>query len=120
MSKDQGSTFTAEVPKRIKEDEFFNKWENKIDQTQFVKVEAAKSKIMLCGLITSVKDLKGGLYEKKWKSGLRLYFSIIQEEDGKKTLLLLGSGKGVDQSKAIKKSRKSLLNYTVIKENIKL
>lgn len=58
-----------------------------------------------------------GCTKKKWNSGLRLYFAVIEKE-GRKTLLLLGSGKG-DQQEAIDKSRAVLKNYVVVKENIK-
>lgn len=110
-------TFTAGVPKEIFEDPAFTEWEDDADGNLLQRVEAAKTKITSEGVITSAKDLKDGLYEKKWTSGLRLYFAVV-EKDGKKTLLLLGSGKG-DQQKAIDRSREILQKYKVIKENIK-
>lgn len=111
-------TFTAKVPMDILEDAAFEEWEDDLDGSLFTKIEAAKSKITNEGVITSAKDLKEGLFEKKWASGLRMYFAII-ELYGRKTLLLLGSGKG-DQKKAISKARERLLAYKVVKENIKL
>lgn len=111
-------TFTAEVPKEIEVDPAFTEWENDTDGSLLLKVEAAREKIKNEGVVTSTKDLTEGLYEKKWKSGLRLYFAIVDKK-GKKTLLLLGSGKGKDQDKAIKKAREILKGYAVIKENIK-
>lgn len=112
-------TFTAEVPQDVVEHENFDKWEDKIDGSQLTRIEAAKDKIESEGLITNAKDLKDGLYEKKWRNGLRLYFAVVEDEEGKKTLLLLGSGKDKEQDKAIKKSRKALENYEVVKEDIK-
>ena len=112
-------TFTAEVPKEVEEHGNFNKWEDKIDGSQLIKIEAAKEKIVNEGLVTNAKDLKDGLYEKKWKSGLRLYFAVIEKEKGRKTLLLLGSGKDKEQDKAIRKSKKALEEYQVVKEDIK-
>lgn len=112
-------TFTAEVPKAIEEDPNYVDWEDDVDGSQVTRIEAAKEKIKNEGLVTSTKDLKDGLYEKKWGSGLRLYFAVIEKEDGKKTLLLLGSGKGQDQNKAINKAKATLKNYKVVKENIK-
>ena len=112
-------TFTAIVPKVIKEHENFDKWENRIDGAKLIRIEAAKEKIESDGLVTNAKDLKDGLYEKKWKSSLRLYFAIIKKTDGNQTLLLLGSGKDKEQDKAIAKSKEALKDYSVVKENIK-
>jgi putative component of toxin-antitoxin plasmid stabilization module len=112
-------TFTAEVPTVLEEHENFDKWENNVDGTQFTKIEATREKIENEGLITNAKNLKDGLYEKKWRSGLRLYFAVVEKEDGNKTLLLLGSGKDKEQNRAIMKSREALKKYKVIKEDIK-
>lgn len=111
-------TFTAEVPKDIEEASEFLSWEEDADGSQFEKVEAAKEKIKSEGVITSAKSLDEGLFEKKWTSGLRLYFAIV-EMSGRKTLLILGSGKGSEQNKAIKEARKILKGYKVYKGNIK-
>lgn len=112
-------TFTAEVPREVLEHENFGKWEDKIDGSQLTRIESTKDKIENAGLITNAKDLKDGLYEKKWKNGLRLYFAVVEDEKGKKTLLLLGSGKDKEQDKAIRKSRRALEDYQVVKEDIK-
>lgn len=110
-------TFTAVVPREIEEDQAYIEWEADLDGSLFIKVEAAREKIESDGIVTSAKDLGDGLYEKKWNSGLRLYFAII-EKDGQKTLLLLGSGKGRDQERAIEQSKKILSGYTVVRERI--
>lgn len=110
-------TFTAEVPKLIVEDEAYTSWEENLDGSVQFKVQAARDKIESDGVITSAKSLGDGLYEKKWNSGLRLYFAVV-EKDGGKTLLLLGSGKGRDQQKAIELSKKNLSNYKVVKDSI--
>ena len=112
-------TFTAEVPKDIEEHENFTNWEEEVDGSQLTKIEAARAKIENEGLVTSAKSLEDGLFEKKWRNGLRVYFAVVQDEEGRKTLLLLGSGKGKEQDKAIKKSRKALADYKVVEENIK-
>jgi putative component of toxin-antitoxin plasmid stabilization module len=109
-------TFTAEVPREIIEDPEFTEWEDELDGSLFPRIEAALITIATQGLVTSAKDLNGGLYEKKWNRGLRLYFAIVQK-NGKKTLLLLGSGKG-GQAKAIAKARQVLNGYNVIMESI--
>lgn len=112
-------TFTARVPKKIVEHMNFNRWRAKIDNTQFIKIEAAIAKIENEGLITNSKDLKDGLYEKKWRTGLRMYFAIIEDNKKKKTLLLLGSGKNSEQNRVITKSKRALEGHIVIKEDIR-
>lgn len=96
-------TFTAEVPQEIMQHPNFEKWRSYLDGSQDVKVEAVTEKIKEFGLITNVKSLGDGLYEIKWKSGLRIYFAIVLSE-GQKTLLLLGSGKGKEQQRTISAS----------------
>lgn len=112
--------FNAGVPKEIKEDTEFVDWSDDIDGNQLILIEAAKEKIKHLGVVSSTKDLQDGLYEKKWKNGLRLYFAVIEDETGQKTLLLLGSGKGKEQDRAIKKSREILRKYKVVKTSIKI
>lgn len=116
VSKD---TFTAEVPNEILEHENFKKWIGKIDNAQLERIEAFKEIISKDGLITSAKSLKDGLFERKWINGLRVYFSIIEGENGRKTLLLLGSGKGKEQSRAILIAKTISNRYRVVKEDIK-
>lgn len=110
-------TFTAEVPKVIQEDDGYLQWEESLDGSLFIRVEAAREMIQNNGIVTNVKDLGDGLYEKKWVSGLRLYFSVI-ENNGRRTLLLLGSGKGKDQTRAIQRSKIILTGYQEIRESI--
>lgn len=110
-------TFTAEVPKEIIEDAAYTDWEDGLDGSLQPRVQAARDLIENEGTVTSVKDLGDGLYEKKWNSGLRLYFSVV-EFSGQKTLLLLGSGKGRDQDKAISTAKKNLSSYTVTRTSI--
>ena len=112
VSKD---TFTAEVPKQIKEHNDFKKWLEKTDNTQLIRIEAVREKILNHGLITNAKNLKDGLYERKWKNGLRIYFAVIEEENERKTLLILGSGKDREQDVAIKIAKATLKNYRVLK-----
>ncbi len=112
-------TFTAEVPKDIEEHADFIDWMDDLDGAQVIKVMAALEKVESEGLLTSVKRLDEGLFEKKWNSGLRLYFSVIERIDKTKTLLLLGSGKGREQSRAINKAKENLKNYNVFKGEIK-
>ncbi len=110
-------TFTAMVPKELIEDEVYMKWEDDLDGSLLLRVQAARDTIEADGIITNVKDLGEGLYEKKWNSGLRLYFAIV-ERSGRKTLILLGSGKGKEQDRAISTAKQSLIKYSVVRENI--
>ncbi|MCB9060342.1 MAG: hypothetical protein H6622_02335 [Halobacteriovoraceae bacterium] len=112
-------TFTAVVPKEDVEPETYTKWANKIDGTKLTKVEAAIEKIENQGLVTNAKSLGDGLYEKKWNSGDRLYFTIIEDDEENKTLLVLGSGKGKEQDKAIAKCFKEMKNDKISKTNIR-
>lgn len=118
MSSDD--VFTALVPKTIEEAEEFVKWADDIDGRLLILIEAAKEKIKKFGVISSTKNLQNGLYEKKWKNGLRLYFAVIEDNTGEETLLILGSGKGKEQGKAIIKSREILKKYKIVKTNLKI
>lgn len=77
-------TFTAEVPKFIVEDEAYSRWEEDIDGSELIRLQAARDKIESDGVITTAKNLENGLYEKKWLNGLRLYFAVI-DKNGRKT-----------------------------------
>ncbi|MBT3984560.1 MAG: hypothetical protein HOE90_24600 [Bacteriovoracaceae bacterium] len=111
-------TFTAEVPKEFETTDEYTKWKEAIDGSLKDYVEAAESKIENDGLITNAKKLENGLYERKWKNGLRVYFSVVIKDE-QKTLLILGSGKGKEQAKAIKQCEKILEEYNVYTGEIK-
>lgn len=53
-------------------------------------------------------DKKFGLYEFKWTSGMRVYFSFIEDKEGKLMLLLLGGNKN-SQSSDINDAKKIVL-----------
>lgn len=57
------------------------------------------------------KNLGDGLFELRWKNGLRVYYSLMEDQDGKLILLLLGGRKST-QKNDIKRSR------SLLKENI--
>jgi putative addiction module killer protein len=56
------------------------------------------------------KDLGDFLSELKWVNGRRVYYSIMEDESGELTLLILGGNKN-GQDSDIKKSRKILKKY---------
>jgi hypothetical protein len=112
-------TFTASVPKRLIETRDFIRWKNGLDKNTSRLIGIEIEKIMLLGLITSVKSLREGLYEKKFKTGLRFYFSVIKTESGLQTLLLHGSRKGRKQEGAIFRAKKELYKFDVYLGNLK-
>lgn len=62
-------------------------------------------------------DLKIGLYEFKWKGGLRVYFSLLEDSQGRLMLLLLGGNKN-SQHRDIKEAKKiaTLAIYGIAKK----
>ena len=56
------------------------------------------------------KDLGGFLSELKWINGRRVYYSIVEDDSGELSLLILGGNKN-GQDSDIKKARKILKRY---------
>lgn len=82
----------------------FNTWfENQDDKVKGL-VRARFSRIEVAGHFGVVKSLDDGVYELKWKNGLRVYFGYLEKT---KILVLLGGNKN-GQSKDIKKAKKIL------------
>ena len=50
-------------------------------------------------------DSKSSLYEFKWNSGMRVYYSLLKDSDGNFILLLIGGNKN-SQSKDITNAKK--------------
>ena len=82
----------------------FNNWFD--DQKEKVKglVRARLSRVQVDGHFGVVKSVDDGVYELKWKSGLRVYFGYLENT---KILVLLGGNKN-GQDKDIKKAKKIL------------
>jgi putative addiction module killer protein len=57
------------------------------------------------------KYLGKSLFELRWKNGLRVYYSIVKDEEGNVIILLLGGGKST-QARDIKRARK------ILKDNV--
>ena len=112
-------TFVAEVPKKILYATEYIEWSLILDGSFDLKIMSVIERIESDGIITNVKNLSGGLYEKKWHSGLRLYFAVINLSAEKSTLLVIGSGKGKEQERAIGHARKILKFYDVSLDSIK-
>jgi putative addiction module killer protein len=62
------------------------------------------------GHFGAVKDLGDFLLELKWVNGRRVYYSVMEDESGELTLLILGGNKN-GQDSDIKKARKILKKY---------
>lgn len=62
------------------------------------------------GHFGTVKDLGDFLAELKWANGRRIYYSVMEDELGDLTLLILGGNKN-GQDSDIKKARKVLKKY---------
>jgi len=52
-----------------------------------------------------LKPLGNGLYELRWKNGIRVYFSYVVSDDGRMVLMLWGGDKN-GQGRDIAKARK--------------
>jgi putative addiction module killer protein len=62
------------------------------------------------GHFGTVRDLGDFLSELKWVNGRRVYYSIMEDDAGDLTLLILGGNKN-GQDSDIKKARKILKKY---------
>jgi putative addiction module killer protein len=58
----------------------------------------------------TIKDLGEFLSELKWVDGRRIYYSVMEDDNGDLTLLILGGNKN-GQDADIKKARKVLKKY---------
>ena len=56
------------------------------------------------------KDLGDFLSELKWANGRRIYYSVMEDDNGNLTLLILGGNKN-GQNSDIKKAKKILKTY---------
>ncbi len=62
------------------------------------------------GHFGTAKDLGNFLSELKWVNGRRIYYSVMEDDSGDLTLLILGGNKN-GQDADIKKARKVLKKY---------
>lgn len=63
------------------------------------------------GHFGAIRDLGDFLAELKWVNGRRIYYSVMEDDIGDLTLLILGGNKN-GQDADIKKARKVLKKYT--------
>lgn len=76
------------------------------------KAQIAKrlANIEIHGHFGEKKDLGDFLSELKWVNGRRVYYSLMEEDQGNLTLLVLGGNKN-GQNSDIKKAKKILKKY---------
>lgn len=88
-------TYSIYVPNDCFESPEFTSWYDGLSGNDYYKVLAAIQKIELEGIVTTAKRLDPcGLYEKKWATVLRMYFSVANDAaKGKRTYLINGSNK---------------------------
>jgi putative addiction module killer protein len=82
----------------------FLDWLSGLSPKNHAQVEARLLRIQEASHFGDARYLGEGLAELRWKSGTRVYFSRIEEPDGKAVLLILGGTKH-GQDKDIAKAR---------------
>lgn len=85
----------------IERSEDFEEWLNTLNAKQAGVIYSRLSRIELYGHFGVYKYLGDYIYELKWKSGLRIYYTYLAET---KIIMLLGGNKN-GQKKDIKKAR---------------
>ena len=88
----------------------FSKWLNGLDEPQRDIIEARLKRIREEGEFGSKGHLGGGLYELRWTSGWRVYYSYCIDDDGRLIVLYWGGMKN-GQKRDIEKARKLQRNY---------
>jgi putative addiction module killer protein len=80
----------------------FNKWISKLNNSWVYQIEARLKLIKELGHFGNYRPLGSGLYELKWKNGLRVYYCFY----GKQIVFLLIGGFKDAQDADIKKAKK--------------
>lgn len=100
---------------RIQRSKAFKVWFKTITEKEQRIVDTRIDKYRLQGELINFKSLdpKFGLYEFKWGSGLRVYFSYIEDSEGNLMLLLLGGNKNSQKSDIVE--AKNIVSKAVAK-----
>ena len=85
-------------------DEFLE-WLESLGNKRRVLVDSRLDRIMESGHFGDLKQLGGGLYELRWKNGIRVYFSFLAGDGGRIVLMLWGGDKN-GQDRDIVKARR--------------
>ncbi len=89
----------------------FDEWLNGLSSYLQALVEIRLKRIRDHNHFGDVKALGGGLFELRWKNGLRVYFGYVVMEDGQAALMFLGGDKN-GQNRDIGKARALLARET--------
>lgn len=84
--------------------EYLEWFKNQTPKTQGL-IQARIKRILDFGHFGETKHLENNLLELKWKNGLRVYFSLAQDDLGKLIFILCGGNKN-SQKKDIKIAKK--------------
>jgi putative addiction module killer protein len=90
----------------------FLEWLEGLSPKNRAQVDARLLRIQESDHFGDARYLGDGLAELRWKSGTRIYFSRIEDPQGKAVLLILGGTKH-GQDKDISKARVLLRRYAV-------
>lgn len=95
---------------RVQRTRQFAEWYEGLDEKQRRIIDARIGRSEEQGLLVGFKPLVKtlGLFEFKWRSGMRVYFSLAILEDGRLMLLLIGGNKN-SQMKDINLAKKLLM-----------
>jgi len=95
------------VTDRVERCPEYNEWFEQLSEQQQRIVETRIDPFRNLGLLIGIKPLARelGLFEFKWRSGLRVYFSIFRDAEGRLLLLLIGGNKN-SQPKDINLAKK--------------
>jgi putative addiction module killer protein len=95
---------------RVYRSKDYKRWHSQLSEKDQRIIDVRIDKYRLQNQLLHHKslDLKLGLFEFKWISGLRVYFALLKDREGQLMLLLLGGNKNT-QEDDIKKSKTILL-----------
>lgn len=93
---------------KLKKTEEFYHWYNSLTPTEQTRIDARLDSL-IAGFFGVSRSLKDGLFELKWKNGMRVYYSRKKIKDID-TIVLWGGFKGTQQSD-IAKARKLKSRY---------
>jgi len=82
----------------------FHEWLSGLSPKNRAQIDARLLRIQDSDHFGDARYLGDGLAELRWKSGMRVYFSRMEDEQGKAVLLILGGTKH-GQDKDISKAR---------------
>jgi len=98
------------MSERVQRTKQFYDWYDSLSEKQQGIVDGRVGRFEEQGLLIGIKPLSKelGLFEFKWRSGMRVYFSLGVDDDGRVMVLLLGGNKN-SQAKDINLAKKLLL-----------